>query len=461
MTVRIANAAGFWGDNLDAPRITVANSRESGKSLDYLTLEYLAELTMSILARQRQKDPNAGYATDFITVLGDLIPELKQHNSTPLKIVTNAGGMNPTACAKAAAKLLNEATLDDTKIGIVSGDDLLPRIPELQKAGCEFRNLDTDEPLSSLKNKIVAANAYLGAEPIADCLQQGAGIVITGRVADASLTLGPALHEFGWKMDDWPMLSAASVAGHIIECGALATGGAYPLWQNLNLAEVGYPIAELEADGSCVITKPANTGGAVTTATVSEQIVYEIGDPRAYLTPDVTVDFTTVSLKQVGENRVQVLGPSGTAPTESYKVSLAYENGYTANGQVLVYGPDCVEKAKACAEMIRKRVERAGHTFEKFHVECLGAGDGVPGLHSAPRELREVVLRVSVQSSSRAACERFSREFAPLVTSGPPGLAGYASFKSDVRPMFAYWPTLVPKSLVTPKVEVKSARELS
>jgi hypothetical protein len=454
MPVRIANAAGFLGDNLDAPRITVERA-----AVDYLTLEYLAELTMSILARQRERDLQAGFASDFLDVLVSLLPALKKQPR--LKIVTNAGGVNPIACVRRAGKILEEAGLGDVRIGVVTGDDLLPSMGLLQTQGCEFKNLDSGQPLARLSHPVVCANAYLGARPIVEALAADARIVITGRVSDASLTVGPAVHEYGWKWDNWNTLAGASVSGHLIECGAQVTGGLFRHWQALNLADVGYPIAEVEADGSCVITKPQDTGGTVDRHTVSEQLVYEIGDPRHYLTPDVDVDFTTVELEEVGHQRVAVRGATGKAASDTYKVSLAYENGYTASGTLLVYGDDCVEKARACGEIIRQRVERAGHSLSGFHVECLGAAESVPRLKPAQRAGGEVVLRVTAWDPSRASIERFAKEFAPLVTSGPPGIAGYASGRPKVRQVFAYWPTLVPKEMIQPTVEVRRANEWS
>ena len=298
--------------------------------------------------------------------------------------------------------------------------------------------------------------------PISGALGDNARIVITGRVADASLTVGPAMHEFQRMWDDWSFLAGVSVAGHLIECGAQVTGGLYRHWQNLDLANVGYPIAELNVDGSCIITKPESTGGIVNRATVIEQLVYEIGDPAHYLTPDVDLDFTTVEVEQCGANRVAVRGATGRAPTDSYKVSLAYDAGYAANGQLLVYGPDCVEKAHACGEMILRRVERAGLKLERTLIECLGAGDAVP--RDVPPSAfpippsPEVVLRVSVHDPRREAVERFTKEFAPLVTSGPPGIAGYAAGRPQVRNVFGYWPTLVPKKLMQPQIAVRTAR---
>lgn len=454
MTIRIGNGAGFWGDNLDAPRRLVESSR-----LDYLTLEYLAELTLSILARLREKDPTAGYAHDFLPVLKSLVPALK--SQPQLKIVTNAGGMNPASCAQAAAAILRDAGLGDTVIGVVSGDDLLPRMAELQAAGCPLENLDDGRPLAELRQPIVSANAYLGAQPIAEALAHGARIVITGRVADASLTVGPAVHEFGWSWDEWNKLAGASVAGHLIECGAQATGGYFSDWQPLDLTHVGYPIAELESDGSSTITKPEGSGGAVTRDTVRLQLLYEIGNPRCYLTPDVNCDFTTVRVVEAGPDRVRVENATGAAASSLYKVSLAYRDGFMADGRLLVYGADCAAKARECARIIWAKLRQAGYEYDRSHVELLGAGDGVPGLHAAPPAgLREVVLRLAVHDARREAVERFTREFAPLATSGPAGLAGYTQARGEVRPVFAYWPTLVPAELLRPSVDVSRAEEL-
>jgi hypothetical protein len=468
-SLRIANGAGFLGDWIDAPRRLVERAE-----LDYLTIEHLAELTMSILARLREKDASAGYAEDFLEILRSLTPALQQQPQ--LKIIANSGGINPSACVRAAAKILTDAGLPDTKIACVTGDDLLPRLEELLSQGCEFKNLDTGQPLSALldagslssqskipnpKSKIVSANAYLGARPIVDALAAGARIVITGRVADASLTVGPAMHEFGWKWDHWDRLAAASVAGHLIECGAQVTGGYSVDWQNYDLTDVGYPIAELSASGDAVITKPPGSGGAVNRRTVVEQLVYEIADPQHYLTPDVDCDFTTVNVNEVTKDRVAVSGATGRTATDSYKVSLAYRDGWMASGQLLVYGPDCREKAERCGQIIIERCKLAGFELERTLVELLGFGGGVPGAwfwrkYQVPGEL---VVRVTAHDPRREAVECFAKQFAPLITSGPAGLAGYAAGRPQVRPVFPYWPTLVPKSLVQAKVEVRPAKE--
>jgi hypothetical protein len=461
-SLRIANGAGFLGDWLAAPRQLVERAR-----IDYLTIEHLAELTMSILARQREKNPDAGYAADFLEIVRSLAPALK--SQPQLKIVANSGGMNPEACAKETAKILLEAGLNDLPLATVTGDDLLPQL-ELLRRDCEFINFDTGQSLSELlskseirnpKSEIVSANAYLGARPIAEALARGARIVITGRVADASLTVGPCMHEFGWGWDDWNKLAAASVAGHLIECGAQVTGGYSVDWNDHALADVGYPIAEIDEAAGVVITKPAGTGGAVNRTTVTEQLVYEIGDPRHYLTPDVDCDFTTVELEEIGPDRVAVRGASGRPATDTYKVSLAYRDGFMASGTLLVYGPDCAEKAKACGEIILSRVKAAGYDLARTNVELLGYGAGVPGafFYRKYQQPGEVVLRVTAHDPRREAVECFARQFAPLITSGPAGLAGYASGRPDVRPDFAYWPTLVPKRLVEPRVKVQPVWE--
>lgn len=446
--IRIANAAGFLGDQLAAPRQLV-----EAATVDYLTLEYLAELTMSILARAKEKDAAAGYAADFVTVLRSLIPALKTQSQ--LKIVTNAGGMNPLACAKGVAQELVAAGLGHTPLGVVTGDDLLPRLSALQQAGCEFKNLDTGAPLSELSSPVVSANAYLGARPLVEALQRNARIVITGRVADASLTVAPAMHAFQTDWQDWQRLAAYSVAGHLIECGAQVTGGYSVDWIGRDLTAVGYPIAEVEADGTTVITKPPHTGGEVNRRTVVEQLTYEIGDPQHYLTPDVDVDFTTVKVQELQQNRVQVTVATGRPATDSYKVSLAYRDGFMAAGELLVTGRDAVAKAQACGEMILARTELAGYQLQRSQIELLGSG-GAAG-QAMNSQAREVMLRVAVHDARREAVERFTREFAPLITSGPAGLAGYAAGRPSVRSVFAYWPTLVPKALVLPQVEVLPA----
>jgi hypothetical protein len=445
--VRIGNGCGFWGDNVDAP-VALA---EQGQ-LDYLTLEYLAELTMSILALQKQKNAEAGYASDFLDVLERLLPALKQQSS--LKIVTNAGGMNPRACAARARALLDQAGLRERGIAVVAGDDMMPRLDDLLAQGHALAHLDTSEPLVAVRPRVVSANAYLGSRPIVEGLRKGASIVITGRVADASLTLAPAVHELNWSWDDWDRLAAGTVAGHLIECGAQATGGLWCNWQETDLANVGYPIAEIEEGGTIHLTKPPRSGGAVNLETVAEQLLYEVGDPAAYLTPDVVADFTSVTLTETGRDVVRIDGSKGKPATDTYKVSIAYRDGFSASGTLVVAGPRAAEKARRCGAIVLERLRRAGMEPAHSNVECLGAGDCVPGLTLTPPETPEVVLRVAVRDPRRAVVERFTKELAPLVTSGPPGITGYTTGRPTVREVFAYWPALIAKSAVTPEVHI-------
>jgi hypothetical protein len=444
--VRIGNGCGFWGDNLDAPVALAERGR-----LDYLTLEYLAELTMSILALQKQRRPDAGYATDFLDVLERLGPILKAQPK--LKIITNAGGMNPGACAARAREVLGRAGLRDRAVAVVRGDDLLPRLDELLAGGHALAHLDTGEPLWAVRDRVVSANAYLGSPPLAEALARGAAVVITGRVADAALTLGPAAHELGWAWDDWDRLAAGSVAGHLIECGAQATGGLWCNWQEADdLACVGYPVAEVEPDGTFRLTKPPHTGGAVNRETVAEQLLYEVGDPAAYLTPDVTADFTSVTLTETAPDVVTVEHARGRPAPDSYKVSIAYRDGYAASGTLVIAGPGATAKARHCGEMVLERLRRAGALPQHSHIECLGAGELTPDRERT--DAPEVVLRVAVRDPSRAVVERFSKELAPLVTSGPPGVTGYTTGRPAVREVFAYWPALIARGAVVPEVEL-------
>lgn len=469
-TIRVGNGCGFWGDNLDAPVRLV----ESGE-LDYLTLEYLAELTLSIMAHQRRRDPSAGYATDFIDTLRRIAPMMREQPK--LKIITNAGGMNPRSCAAAARQILDEAGLNDARIAIVTGDDLVDRLPELIRAGYSFSHLDTGEPLERILDRVVSANAYLGAGPIVEALARGARVVITGRVADASLTVAPALHEFEWQPDDWPRVAGATVAGHLIECGAQVTGGLYCKWPEVkDYANIGYPIAVIAEDGSFLITKPTGTGGLLNRETVIEQLLYEIGDPADYLTPDVRADFTTLAVNEMPDC-IPVTGATGRPPTDSYKVSIAYRDGFMASGVLAVYGAEVVDagnpvwlKAKHCGFIVLGRLREANCRPERIGLEVLGDRDfeyrrvlpdttsvraAIEGIGNRdPRQRSPIMLRLAVHDPDRAVVERFCRELAPLVTSGPPGIAGYTEARPHPREVFAYWPALVSRAVVEPRVEV-------
>jgi hypothetical protein len=439
-TIRIGNACGFWGDSVDAPIRLVQRG-----NLDYLTLEYLAELTMSILALQKQRHPELGFAGDFLDVLARLAPLLAQQSK--LKIITNAGGMNPSACASRAQEILRKAGVH-RRIAVVSGDDLLPRLDTLLTQH-PFTNLDTGELLTTIRPRVVSANAYLGARSIADALAKGADIVITGRVADASLTVGPAMHEFGWAWDDWDRLSAASVAGHLIECGAQVCGGLWCNWRNVaDWGDIGYPFVDMAEDGTFTISSDAGPG--VNRETLAEQLLYEVADPMRYMTPDVVADFTSVKVDAVDARTMRVSGAEGEEATSTYKVSIAYRDGFMASGTLTIAGPDAVAKAKLAGDAILRRL---GIEVERGNVEVIGSGACAPGVLQASSDPPEVVMRVSVHDSRKDVVERFAKEFAPLVTSGPPGVTGYTTGRPPVREVFAYWPALVAKDAVTPVVE--------
>lgn len=450
--LRIANGAGFWGDSVDAP----ARLADSGE-VDVLTLEYLAELTLAILAHLRSKDPDAGYATDFTDVLPRLVPALRDRN---LSIVTNAGGLNPRACCRAAARVLGDSDLSSIIVACVTGDDVLSEIPRWRADGVDLAHLETGEPIDAVADRLVAANVYLGCGQIAGVTATcGARVVITGRVADASLTLGPAAAHFGWHHPDWDTLAGGSVAGHLIECGAQVTGGLWRDWTDLpGLDDIGYPIAEVHADGSCVLTKPTGSGGLVSVANVAEQLVYEIDDPAYYKTPDVCVDLTAVRLEQAGPDRVRVTGAKGSPPPEKLKLAAIYRDGWTASAMLVLVGRHAEQKARRAGQVVIERLARAGAAPEHHLIECLGTGDVVPGV--LPRsEPFEVVLRVTVRDPNKVVVERFCKEIAPLVTNGPAGVAGYASGRPSPRPAFGYWPALVPRDVVPTSIDVRPASQ--
>jgi hypothetical protein len=380
-------------------------------------------------------------------VLDRLTPHL--HQQPNLKIITNAGGTNAMACGEQARKILDGAGLRNREVWIVTGDDLLPRLDALFAAGHTLVNLDTGEPLTRIRDRVVSANAYLGASPIVAALREGAAVVITGRVADASLTLAPAVHEFGWAWNDWNRLAVGTVAGHLIECGAQTTGGLWCNWREADdLALVGYPIAEFEPNGAFVLTKPEHSGGRVNCETVAEQLLYEVGDPAAYLTPDVVADFTSVALTPAGRNRVRVETKRGLPATDSYKVSIAYRDGFTSSGTLVVAGPNAADKARACGAMVLERLKLAGVEPQFSNIECIGTDACAPGVISATQDPPEVGLRITVRDARKEVVERFTRELAPLVTSGPPGVTGYTTGRPPVREVFAYWPSLIAKDAV-------------
>jgi hypothetical protein len=446
--VRVGAGQGFWGDDIDAPRRQV-----EGGQLDYLMLDYLAEVTMSILQKQKERDPSLGYARDFVGAMESVMPAVTGRG---VKVIANAGGVNPPSCA-AAVKAVAEKTgaQGKVRIGVVTGDDLLARLDELIATGHPLSNMDTGEPLNTVRDRVLSANAYIGSEPIVEALSKGANVVITGRSTDTALTMAPIRHEFGWGATEWDRLAAGIVAGHIIECGAQCSGGncLYD-WRSIpDLANVGYPLVEASADGSFVVTKHPNTGGRVSVRSITEQLVYEMGDPHSYITPDVVADFTTIQLSEDGKDRVRVSGIKGRPPTDKLKVSIAYRAGFKAVGTLVYAWPDALDKAQLADRILRERLDRLGLRFEKILTEFVGANATHGPLAGDQHQAPEVQLRFGVRGE-KPAVERFTREIAPLVLNGPPSVTGFAGGRPKVEEIVAYWPALIDKSVVQTSVQI-------
>lgn len=447
--VRVASGQGFWGDWLEAPRRQV-----EGGQVDYLMLDYLAEVTMSIVQKQKERDPRMGYARDFIGAMESVFPAVAERG---VKVIANAGGVNPDACADAVLEAASKhGVRGKVRVGVVTGDDILGRLDTLMAEGHELKNMDTGEPLATIRPHVLSANAYIGSTPIVQALEMGANVVVTGRSTDTALTMAPLRHEFGWAADDWNKLAAGIVAGHILECGAQCSGGnCLHDWRNIpDLANVGYPIAEARADGTFTITKHPGTGGRVSVPSVTEQLVYEMGDPHAYITPDVVADFTSIRLAADGENRVKVHGITGGPPTPFLKVSIAYRAGYKAVGSLVYSWPDAMEKAELANRVLRERLDRLGLKFDQVLSEFVGATATHGSLAGDGRSAPEVQYRIGVRGGDKAAVERFTREIAPLVLNGPPSVTGFAGGRPKVEEIVAYWPALLDKRAVTTAVRI-------
>ncbi|HTS76469.1 MAG TPA: acyclic terpene utilization AtuA family protein [Bryobacteraceae bacterium] len=450
--IRIANGQGFWGDSLEAPVEQVRRG-----PIDYLTLDYLAEITMSILQKQRARDPRAGYARDFVDMIARVLPDLVGRR---VRVVANAGGVNPAACRDAVLEIARKQDIE-IRVATVAGDDIMPRLDEFLSRGVDLKNMETGESLSAIRGRVQSANVYFGAFPVAQALDRGAEIVITGRVTDTGLALAPMIHEFHWRENDWDKLAAGTIAGHTVECGAQCTGGNCQVdWDTIpNMADIGYPIIEAEHDGSFCITKHAGTGGRVTVASVKEQLLYEMGDPREYITPDCIADFTSIHLEQCGPDRVRFSGIRGRPATKFYKVSVSYSAGFKAIGGLVYAWPDAYKKARAADQIVRQRLDRLGLKFDAIRTEFVGANacQGIPSAEPAPEiepHLAEVMMRIGVRSNDRAAVERFTKELAPLALNGPPVVTGFGSGRPKVEEIVAYWPALIPKSEVSPEVSL-------
>lgn len=451
--IRIASGQGFWGDLLEAP---VRQVREG--QIDYLMLDYLAEVTMSIVQKQRARNPQMGYARDFVDLMREILPDIVEKN---IRVTANAGGVNVAGCAEAVKNVAGELGLSGKlKIGIVTGDDILGKLDEFLEKGIELRNMDTGEPLSTVRDKVQSANVYLGAAPLKEALDKGANVVIAGRVTDTGLTLAPLMHEFGWKFDDWDRLAAGTIAGHIIECGAQCSGGNCQFdWQNIpDLGNVGFPIVEGTPNGEFVVTKHDGTGGIVSIPSIKEQLLYEMGDPHEYITPDCVADFTTIQLAEEGKNRVRVHGIKGKPNTEFYKVSIAYSAGWKAVGTLVYAYPDAYAKAQAADRILRERLDRLGLKFDLILTEFVGVNATHGHLAGEPSaDIPEVQLRIGVRGQDKAAVERFTKEIAPLILTGPPAVTGFAGGRPKVEEIMAYFPALIPKTEIQTKVEIIEA----
>ncbi len=449
--MRVASGQGFWGDELEAPVRQV-----EGGPIDYLMLDYLAEVTMSIMRKQRSRDPAAGHARDFVALMRRIFPTCVERG---IRVVTNAGGVNPEGCAEALIAAGREAGVGGRAVvGLVTGDDLMDRLDELLASGHELRHMESGAPLAEIRDRVRSANAYLGAAPIVEALGRGADVVVTGRTIDAALTYAPLVHEFGWSAQDYDRLAAGVVAGHLNECGAQCTGGNCLIdwWEIPGLDHVGFPIVEASRDGTFVVTKHEGSGGRVTRGSVAEQLLYEIGDPRAYLGPDVSADFTSVELVDDGPDRVRVQGVTGTAPPGRLKVSVAYAAGWKAVGTLVYAWPDAAAKARAADAVLRGRLDRLGLELDETHTELVGWNATHGELAGEPpADIPEVQLRVAVRSRDQSSVERFTREIAPLVLTGPPTVTGYAGPRARVEEIIAFWPALMEREAVEPHVRVE------
>lgn len=447
--IRIASGQGFWGDLPNAP----INQVKQGP-IDYLVMDYLAEVTMSIMQKQRMRNPEWGYARDFVGVIDAIMPNIAKDG---IKVISNAGGVNPNACKDEILKIAKERGFNNLKVAVVDGDNILEGVDQLIENNHHLKNMETGDPISTVKDQLLSANVYFGCRAVVDALKEGADVIITGRVTDTGLTLAPMIHEFGWEYEDYDKMAIGTIAGHIIECGAQVSGGNYTDWEEVDdFTNIGFPIIEAHPDGTFYVTKHEGTGGIVNEKTVKEQLLYEIGDPSEYITPDVIADFTTIQLKSDGDNRVQVTGIKGHPETPTYKISASYNDGYKLSATLVYSWPDALKKAKKGAEILENRAKNLGLALDEFHSEFVGYN----GVTEKPVDLNnetefdEIQMRISISGQNKNDINRFGMEVAPLILTGPSGVTGFAGGRPKASEIVAYWPALLDKSAVKPRVNV-------
>jgi hypothetical protein len=449
-TIRLGTGTAFWGHMLDGAFTAV----EKG-NIDYLCSDHLAELTLCILQKLKRRNPEEGYTRDLIPMMKRVLPVCAEKG---IKIIDNGGGTNPMAAADKIVEIATELGLKGLKIGVVVGDDITDRIDELQSKGVSFSNMDTGEDFRSIKDSVVNATVYIGYEPILEALEQGADVVITGRVSDLAVFLAPMVHEFGWKADDWDLLASGAVIAHTMECGAQAVGGNYAAgWKDVPEPwRMSYPIADVYENGEAIITHVEGEGGLVTIESIKEQLVYEILDPTNFLTPDVTADFTTINLQEAGKNRVKISGVKGRARPDTLKVSMGYEDGFMAESRAIYSFPGAIDKAKRGSEIVLRRLEMGGVKPEEVRIDYIGMnslwGTAAPPIEYEPNEIE---LRVAIKTKTAAEAGLLGREMVALGLIGPAGFAGYTS-PGKPRELVAFWPALVPRDEVQPSVIMKT-----
>lgn len=450
-SIRIASGQGFWGDLPNAP----VNQVKQGP-IDYLVMDYLAEVTMSIMQKQKLRNPDWGYARDFVNVIEQILPEIENDG---IKVISNAGGVNPHACKDEILKIAKAKGVKNLKVAVVAGDNILPNIDQLIEDGHPLNNMETGDPISTVKDNLLSANVYFGCTAVVDALKQGANVIITGRVTDTGLTLAPMIHEFGWEYTDFDKMAIGTIAGHIIECGAQVSGGNFTDWEQVeDFTNIGFPIIEAKPDGTFYVTKHEGTGGLVNQMTVKEQLMYEIGNPDEYITPDVIADFTTVQLEDAGENRVKVTGIKGRPDTPTYKISASYTDGFKLSATLVYCWPEALKKARKGAEILENRAKALKLAIDEFHAEFVGYNGTTekPVDEIKEDEFDEIQMRVSICGMNKNDINRFGMEIAPLILTGPSGVTGFAGGRPKASEIVAYWPALLDKKAVEPTVEVFS-----